>query len=358
MNIENFRKFYNGKKVFVTGHTGFKGSWLVSFLSLLGARVVGYALPARELSLFNICEIGKSIESVEGDIRDVDSLKQAIEKSGADVLFHLAAQAIVLDSYSDPRYTFEVNAMGTVNVLEVLRHTEAIKTAVIITSDKCYENKEWVWAYRESDQLGGHEPYSASKAMAEIAISSYYRSFLKRAGVGVASTRAGNVIGGGDFSPHRIVPDIVRSIQSGEEVVLRSPFAIRPWQHVLNVVYGYMLLASKLHEEKELYSSSYNFSLDDNSNDHTVQYVTEKFTSTIGRGRYRIDEKAKKEYECTNLRLDSSYARRKLGWTSPIGTDESIRFAADWYGEYIRGASNQYMRKKTEEQIETFISCI
>ena len=331
------KEFYNGRKVFVTGHTGFKGSWLCWFLLELGADVTGYALSPEDIrgNLYKQTDLGKAIKSIEGNINDLKNLQKSIDESGAEILFHLAAQPIVLRSYKNPIDTYKTNTIGTVNILEVARLSNAIKTVIIITTDKCYENREWLWGYRETDSLGGHDPYSSSKAMAELAVSSYRKSFLAERGIGVATARAGNVIGGGDFGAYRIIPDIAEAISRNESVVLRNPGAIRPWQHVLDALNGYLLLGKKLRENSEEFATSFNFSPEDNSNDHTVLYITKKFINIIGSGRYEINEATQQGHEASYLRLDASRAKSILGWKSVFKTDEAIAFTAEWYKSCI-----------------------
>jgi CDP-glucose 4,6-dehydratase len=252
---------YKGKTVLVTWDTGFKGSWLSLWLGHLGARVIGYSLPPKTAGdNYNICALGEKIIHIDGDIRDYRALQDVFSKYEPDMVFHLAAQALVLDSYKDPLYTFETNTMGTVNVLEAIRHTPSVKAAIVVTSDKCYDNKEWIYGYRETDPMGGVDPYSASKGACEIVASSYIRSFFNGENTAnVATVRAGNVLGGGDWCANRIVPDCIRALQDNKPITIRNPDAVRPWQHVLEPLNGYLLLGASLYASGKSYFGPWNF---------------------------------------------------------------------------------------------------
>jgi CDP-glucose 4,6-dehydratase len=345
--------FYNNKKVFITGHTGFKGSWLCLFLRKLGANVVGYSLAPeiRDENLFELAKIDQDIDSHIGDIRDFQKLKKILKISQPDIIFHLAAQPLVRASYEDPVYNYETNVMGTVNLLEVSKDLESLKALVNITTDKCYENKEWFWSYREDDTLGGHDPYSASKACSEIVTNSYRKSFFVDKNIGLASARAGNVIGGGDFSRDRIIPDIVRSIRKNQKVVLRNPKAVRPWQHVLDVLYGYLLLGEKLYNNPMNYSESFNFSPIENM-EVNVERVVNKFISVIGRGGYEINSDKTNLHEAQMLKLDSSKAFKKLNWRSKYKIEDAIHKTSDWYRDYLQ---NSNARTLCENELNNFI---
>jgi len=260
-NLQNYLKVFSGRRVFITGHTGFKGSWLAFLLKEVGAEVMGFALPpATKTNHFDLLRLDKKIKHVVGDIRDSLFLAETIDKFQPEFVFHLAAQALVRPSYDDPVGTFSTNVIGSVNLLDAVRRCASVRSLVYITSDKCYENVEWIWGYREVDQLGGRDPYSASKAAAEIAFSSYDRSFFEvRPLMGAATTRAGNVIGGGDWAVDRIIPDCIRAIEMGEPIRLRNPLATRPWQHVLEPLSGYLLLAAKLYDEPKSWGGAWNF---------------------------------------------------------------------------------------------------
>ena len=327
---------FKGAKVLVTGHTGFKGSWLSLLLKELGSEVVGYAL-APEVNrdnLFKLAKIEDKIESHIADIRDFKSLKETLENAKPDIIFHLAAQPLVRDSYEDPIYNYETNVMGTVNLLEATKDLKSLKALVNITTDKCYENKEWLWSYREDDRLGGHDPYSASKACSEIVTNSYRKSFFIDKNIGLASARAGNVIGGGDFSKDRIIPDVVESIKNNQKVILRNPKAVRPWQHVLDVLHGYLLLGQKLYDNPKEFSESFNFSPVENK-EVNVEEVVNNFISAIGNGSYEIDLDKANLHEATMLKLDSSKAFKRLNWTPKFKTTEAISKTALWYKDYL-----------------------
>jgi CDP-glucose 4,6-dehydratase len=358
MESMELKEFFQGKKVFVTGHTGFKGTWLCWWLKSLGAEVTGFALPAVDTrgNLFKSTGLSSDINSIEADINDLAKLTTALRTSHAEIVLHLAAQPLVLASYDDPVGNYQTNVMGTINMLEAIRHSPSVQSAVMVTTDKCYENKEWLWPYKETDHLGGHDPYSSSKAMAEIAISAYYRSFLKQKNIGVASARAGNVIGGGDFADNRIIPDIAQSIAENKTLTLRCPNAIRPWQHVLDALHGYLLLAKNLYTDKETCSTSFNFSPQDNSNQHTVEYITQTFINVFGAGNYSVDSSAAKVHEATNLRLDASKARSMLGWQPAFTTEQGIEFTASWYKNHLQQASSD--KDYTLEQISNYNNLI
>ncbi len=329
---------WKGKSVLVTGHTGFKGSWLSIWLEQLGARVVGVALPpSTKPSLYEDANLANYVQSSEHDIRDVAFLEQLIVDHDVEAVFHLAAQALVLPSYNDPLDTFSINVLGTAAVLEAVRRTRRPRACVIITSDKCYENREWVWPYREDDPLGGHDPYSASKGCAEIVTSSYRRSFFIEGTTGLASARAGNVIGGGDWSKHRLIPDIVRALDSNSELRVRNAAAIRPWQHVLEPISGYLLLAQRLFQGDEVAAQSWNFG-PDTSNERDVAWMIERFQLAWGDGVTMIHTNAS-AHEARYLSLDSSKSRRILGWKPALGIEETIEWTARWYKRYLEGIS-------------------
>lgn len=340
MNHENF---YKNKKILITGHTGFKGSWLALILTKMGASILGYALePDKNVpNLYSILKLANSINSVIADIRNYNILEAAILKFKPDIIFHLAAQPLVRESYDNPVYNFETNVIGTVNLLNIGLRCPNLKAVINITTDKCYENKEWSWPYRESDRLGGHDPYSASKACSEIVTNSYRLSYYEDRKIGLASARAGNVIGGGDFSKDRIIPDIVRSIENNNKVILRNPKAIRPWQHVFDVLNGYLILGQKLYLQPKLYSEAYNFSPIDSSicEEVTVETIVQNFIDFIGRGEYEIKLNQANYHEAQMLKLDSSKAVKYLGWQPKYNASQAILKTANWYKEYLT-ASN------------------
>ncbi|TCV84272.1 CDP-glucose 4,6-dehydratase [Sulfurirhabdus autotrophica] len=339
MMATEFLSVFAGRRVMVTGHTGFKGSWLAFLLNEIGAEVLGYALPAEQKeSHFVVLALDKSIRHVEGDVRDGTKLTETMAGFQPEFVFHLAAQALVRPSYTDPKATFETNVMGSVNLLEAVRQCESVRSLVYITSDKCYENLEWVWGYRENDRLGGYDPYSASKAAAEIAFSAYARSFFAhRPELGAATARAGNVIGGGDWALDRIVPDCIRAIGLGKPVVLRNPKATRPWQHVLEPLAGYLLLAMRLREQPLTYSSAWNFG-PPSSEVRTVLQVAEQIVSRIGRGSVVIEPSEVKLHEANLLQLNCDKAHRLLGWKPRWNVEKTLEATADWYKAVMDGA--------------------
>jgi CDP-glucose 4,6-dehydratase len=330
-------KFWSGRRVLVTGVTGFKGSWLALWLRDLGAVVTGYSLsPPTTPSLFEIAGLRDDVTLLEADVRDLPQLKSAVDECAPEVVFHLAAQSLVRPSYECPIDTFATNVMGTVNVLEALRAQKATRAIVVVTSDKCYENREWIWPYRESDPLGGRDPYSSSKACAEIVSSSYYQSFYKAKHVGVATARAGNVIGGGDWSRDRLVPDVVAAMAAGTSALVRSPASVRPWQHVFEPLLGYILLAERLAGDDHGFSEGWNFGPDPLA----VQPVSELATSLCalwgdGARWHSID--ADQPHEAQLLALDASKARARLHWVPRFRFGEALEWTARWYKAFHRG---------------------
>ena len=333
------RDFWKGKRVFVTGHTGFKGSWLSLWLHSLGAEVTGYSLaPPTDPSLFALADLAKRIRSIEGDIRDFQSLLGSMNQCRPEVVIHMAAQAIVRKSYKDPLETYSTNVMGTVNLLEAIRRTGGVKVAVNVTSDKCYENKEWLWGYRETDPMGGFDPYASSKGCAELITAAYRRSFfnpseIEKHGVGVASVRAGNVIGGGDWAVDRLIPDIMTSFLNGKPVLIRSPKAIRPWQHVLDPLSGYLLLVEKLYKQRPEFADAWNFGpLDDDSK--PVSWIVEHIAALWGNGaRFEIDQNDN-PHEATYLKLDCTKAKNLLGWKPRLDIHQALDWTVSWYKQY------------------------
>ncbi|MDF2924155.1 MAG: rfbG 1 [Paenibacillaceae bacterium] len=354
------RSFWSDKSVLVTGHTGFKGSWLSLWLESLGARVTGYALPpAGSPNLFELCELERSIPTVYGDIRNRSLLLQTIRDAQPEIVFHLAAQPLVRYSYVNPAETYEVNVMGTVNLLESVREAAAegagIRAVVNVTTDKCYDNKEWVWGYRENDRLGGFDPYSNSKACAELVTSSYRSSYFppgKHAahGLGLATARAGNVIGGGDWSEDRIIPDCVRALFTGSKPAIRNPAAIRPWQHVLEPLRGYLLLAQSLAEEGGRFAEAWNFGPGD-EDVKSVEWLVRKIGTCWGRQDFYECATGGHPHEAQSLRLDSSKARQALGWLPVWDVKQAVEQTAAWYQAYQRQAD---MRVICLEQLDTY----
>ena len=348
------REFYAGKRVFLTGHTGFKGAWLAWWLKELGAEVSGFSLAPQDQrgNLFKLSGLGGAMPSVEGDLADLAALGSAVEAGAPEIVLHLAAQPIVLRSYEDPVETYRSNVMGTVNLLEACRHCASVRTVVVVTTDKCYENREWPWPYRETDELGGRDPYSSSKAMAEIAVSAYRRSFLAARNVGVATARAGNVVGGGDFAPYRIIPDIVEAIGLARPAVLRNPDAVRPWQHVLDALHGYLVLALRLHRDPSL-AGAWNFSPRDTTKEHNVLAITKKFIEVIGKGSYEIDPATRRGHEAAYLSLDPSKASQGLGWSPRFSTEGALEATARWYKGHLSDPAGA--RERTLAEIRAYM---
>jgi len=334
--------FWPGKRVLVTGHTGFKGGWLSFWLKLLGADVAGYALPpSTDPSLFQVAGISQGMKSVIADVRDFDRLSAAISEFRPDIVFHLAAQPLVRYSYVHPLETYSTNVMGTVNVLEALRRTGGVKVVVNVTSDKCYENKERSKGYREDEPLGGYDPYSSSKACAELVTAAYRSSFFNpdeysRHGLALASARAGNVIGGGDWAQDRLIPDIMRAFLAGKPVVIRNPQAIRPWQHVLEPSSGYLMLAENLWREGTKFAEAWNFGPDE-SDAKPVRWIVEKVAQAWGRPEAWKEERSDRLHEAVNLSLDCSKAKEKLGWHPRWSLDRALDSVNEWYRAYRDG---------------------
>ena len=331
---EIFDGFFKNKKVLVTGHTGFKGSWLSIWLRELGAEVVGYALdPYTKYDNFVVTDLENRITDIRGDVRDYDKVINTFNEHNPEIVFHLAAQPLVKLSYEKPRETYETNVMGTVNVLEAARKNKSTQVFINITSDKCYENKEWIWGYRENDTMGGYDPYSSSKGCSELITSAYMRSFFVNStnNIGIASVRAGNVIGGGDWAKDRLIPDCISSIKIGKPILIRNPKSTRPWQHVLEPLYGYLLLASYLYKNPTEYSGSWNFGPSENLI-MTVREVVEKLLKKWGSGRWVTEMPNSKEvHECRLLKLDISKAIYYLGWKPRLDFDKTLKLVVDWY---------------------------
>uniref|UniRef100_E6Q722 CDP-glucose 4,6-dehydratase n=1 Tax=mine drainage metagenome TaxID=410659 RepID=E6Q722_9ZZZZ len=331
--------FWNNRRVYITGHTGFKGSWLSYWLSSLGAVVTGYSLaPHTAPSLFHDAKIETVIESELGDIRDLTKLTNTLNRAQPEIVFHLAAQPLVRLSYKEPIETFEINALGTANLLQAIRSLSSVRAVICVTTDKCYENCEWEWPYRENDRLGGSDPYAASKACAEIIVASYKRSFFSYHGApGVATARGGNVIGGGDWSEDRIIPDLVRHFVMGKPAQVRNPSAVRPWQSVLDALHGYLMLAEKLYGEPEDFSEAWNIGPPATA-EMTVREVANAFAAGWGNGaswEHKTDGVA--PHEANLLKLDSSKARARLGWRDLLPTDVVISDTASWYADHFLG---------------------
>ncbi len=352
MVIQDTQSFFSGKRVLVTGDTGFKGSWLSYWLCLLGAEVMGYALPPeKENDLFNLLGLKLLIHHVTGDIRNLEDLQPIFKEFQPEFVFHLAAQALVRLSYDQPKLTFETNVGGSVNVLEAIRASESVRAVIFVTSDKCYRNKEWIWGYRENDELGGHDPYSASKAAAEMAFAAYQNSFfLRREELGFASVRAGNILGGGDWGTDRLVPDIIKALLAGEPIVLRNPRATRPWQHVLDPLAGYLLLATNLYHYPKIFSGSWNFGPSGEAI-HTVLDLAEKIISYWGAGKITMEKQQDAPYEAGMLHLNCDKARRLLGWRPKWAFDKTVKETVLWYRDVMSGESATSL---TERQIKAY----
>lgn len=350
------KRFWQDKKVFITGHTGFKGAWLCLWLHSLGAKVTGYALqPPTEPSLFELCEIDKLITSIIADVRNKEILKQAILNASPEIIIHMAAQPLVQDSYKNPVETYEINVIGTVNLLEAVRVCKGIRAVINVTTDKCYENKEWVWGYRENEPLGGYDPYSSSKACSELVTAAYRSSFFNPRdyashGVAIASARAGNVIGGGDWANGRLVPDCIKAILKEETIIIRNPNAIRPWQHVLEPLSGYLTLAYKLYENGSQYAEGWNFG-PDNTDTKPVEWIVNQLCEKWGHNAsYKID-KSEHPHEAHYLKLDCSKAKDILGWAPKWSLENAIDSIIEWIDAY---KEQKDLKKVCLKQIERY----
>lgn len=344
--------FYKGKKVFVTGHTGFKGSWLCKILSNAGAEVTGYSLqPPTVPSLFEIAEIEKDVNSVIGDIRDYNSLKKAFDKAQPEIVLHLAAQPIVRDSYKDPAYTYETNVMGTVNILECVRNSDCVKSFLNVTTDKVYLNKEWQWGYRENEELDGFDPYSNSKSCSELVTHSYKNSFFADGRVAISTARAGNVIGGGDFANDRIIPDCVRAAVKKENIVVRNPFSTRPYQHVLEPLFAYLMIAAAQYEDGG-FADYYNVGPDDVDCFQTGALV-DLFVKKWGEGLRWINRCDGGPHEANFLKLDCSKLKMTFGWKPRWNLEKAIEKVVEWSKCWIADGD---IRACMDRQIEEFVN--
>lgn len=331
--------FWGGKRVFLTGHTGFKGSWLSLWLQEMGAELTGFALaPPTSPSLFEEAEVGKGMTSVIGDIRDQQALERALLAADPHIVIHMAAQPLVRASYDDPVGTYATNVMGTVHVLEAARKAASARAVCVVTTDKCYENREWPWGYREDEPMGGHDPYSNSKGCAELVVSAYRRSFFTGEGrTAVASGRAGNVIGGGDWATDRLIPDILRAVQKGEPVLIRNPLAIRPWQHVLEPLSGYLVLCQALWDNPAVAADAWNFGPRDDDA-RPVQWIVERLVSLWGEGADWTRDESVQPHEANYLKLDISKARAGLHWTPRWSLAEALDSIVAWHRAWLSGA--------------------
>lgn len=351
--MEVTRQFWSGKRVLVTGHTGFKGGWLSLWLQSMHAEVAGFALPPSTLpSLYEVANVGDGMQSHFGDIRDYAEISKVIHTFQPEIIFHLAAQPLVRYSYEHPVETYATNVMGTVHLLEAARQTRAVKAIVNVTSDKCYDNKEWVWGYRENEAMGGHDPYSNSKGCAELVTSAYRLSYMSNpAGTALASARAGNVIGGGDWSPDRLVPDILQAISQQQTVVLRNPAAIRPWQHVLEPLYGYLMLAQSLYVDGQKHAEAWNFGPSD-ADAKSVEWITQTILAHWGGdARYEVQQQHGALHEAHLLKLDCTKARTLLGWQPLWTLEASIKRICDWQKAFLQG---QDMRQYCLQEISHY----
>jgi len=348
------KDFWSNKNVFITGHTGFKGSWLSIWLAELGANVTGYSLPPRtNPSMFVSLDLEKKINTIFGDIKDYEKLKNQIILAKPEIIIHLAAQALVLDSYKNPIDTFETNLMGTVNILDAIRDSSSVKVFINVTSDKCYENKEKLDSFKEGDAMGGIDPYSASKACSELITSSYRSSFFN-GGVAIATARAGNVIGGGDWASNRIIPDFIKKTNQKQKLAIRNPTAIRPWQFVLEPLNGYLILAEKLFLNGSSYAEAWNFG-PDNQDDKSVEWLISEFDKKYtGGGNVKIDENSDLPHEANYLKLDCSKSRKRLNWTPKLAIEKTLLMTSAWYKNFYK--ENQDMHSFTVEQIKQFNS--
>lgn len=353
VDINKYTALFSGKRVFLTGDTGFKGSWLAFWLKELGADVVGYALPPkRKHDHFNLLQLDQLIHHVNGDIRDLSQLSRVVNEFQPEIFFHLAAQPLVRYSYDDPKTTIDTNVGGSTNVLEIVRNSTSLKSLVYVTSDKCYKNNEWIWGYRETDTLGGHDPYSASKAAAEIIFDAYSKSYFdKKPNFAAASVRAGNVIGGSDWSEDRIVPDCIRCLTEKKSVILRNPHATRPWQHVMEPLSGYLLLASRLYQEGKKYGGAWNFGPGSKSI-RTVYELTQRIIHCWENGEIEVQPQADAPHEAGLLQLNCDKAFNMLGWAPRWGFDRSIQETVLWYKNQL---TTQDVRALTRTQIRSYM---
>lgn len=356
MRADLFNNIYTGRKVLITGHTGFKGSWLCLLLNKLGADVYGYALePPTNPSLFIEAKISELITSTIGDIRNYNFLLETLKEIQPEIVIHMAAQPLVMESYRNPRETYEINVMGTVNLFDAARQVKSIKAILNVTTDKCYENKDWHWGYRENDPMGGYDPYSNSKGCSELVTASFRSSFFNpkeyfKHGVAVATARAGNVIGGGDWADDRLIPDFFRSISKGEKVKIRSPYAIRPWQHVLEPLTGYLALCEKLFTKGASFAEAWNFGPDD-KDAKNVEWIINTLSFVWGEdAQFEIDNNPQ-PHEANYLKLDCSKAKAELGWGPKWDIERTLKSIVDWNKSFIAGDN---IRAVTEKQIDQY----
>jgi len=357
-------EFYKGRRVLITGHTGFKGSWLSMWLHMLGADVMGVALaPPSSPSMFEALRLEELIHSLHLDINNYAALQKAVQEFAPEVVIHMAALSLVRPSYDDPLATLDTNILGTAKLLEACRHCSSVRAVIIVTSDKCYRNNEWVWGYRENDPMGGHDPYSASKGCAELVTTSYIKSFFSKTSYGtshhtaVASARAGNAIGGGDWGKDRLIPDCFRALHKGKTIQIRFPTAVRPWQHAMECLSGYLLLGAKLYECGPRYGCGWNFAPMDMGDIWPVERVVKYICQLWGNGRYEIDSSVQ-PHEAHMLCLDCTKARIDLGWMPRYDVAQALRQTVAWYKAWSEKPDVTHMREVTCRQIQHYMDAV
>ncbi len=355
--IKSIFAHFSGKKILVTGHTGFKGSWMSIWLKKIGADVVGLSLePATQPNLFAAANVAEGMHSIIGDITDFNCVKDVFNQHKPEFVFHLAAQALVRPSYHDTIGTYAANVLGTAHILEAARHSDSVKSVVVVTSDKCYQNNEVMWGYREIDRLGGKDPYSASKACAELVIESYRNSIYKLDNnIGLASARGGNVVGGGDWSVDRLVPDIIAALQKQEKITLRNPTAIRPWQHVLELIYGYLSLAYHLSVHGQDFAEPWNFG-PSQENEVTVETLTDTLVKIWGSDKTNVEIIPQKLPEAHFLKLDATKSRNRLRWKPALNIEDTLALTAQWYKQYFNNPANA--QQLVHQQIDHYLELI
>lgn len=360
---KNLKNVYKGKKILITGHTGFKGSWLSTWLIELGADVIGYSLePPTQPNLFDALSLDKKLIHIIGDVRDEEHIFSVFKKYQPEFVFHLAAQPLVRFSYEEPKLTYETNVMGTVNILEAVRKIKSVRVCIIVSTDKCYENKEWVYGYREIDPVGGYDPYSSSKGCAELVTAAYGNSFFKaidygkRHNIALSTVRAGNVIGGGDWGKDRLIPDCVRMLSHNKTITIRNPKAIRPWQYVLEPLSGYLLLGSLMYKNGKKYSSAWNFGPNDNDF-ITVEKLLKLVIKNWDSGNYKI-ETSYQPHEASLLKLDVSKAHTLLKWRSTYNISKTIKNTINWYKIFYNDKKAKDLFKLTVKEIENFVNFV
>jgi CDP-glucose 4,6-dehydratase len=346
--------WWQDRSVFVTGHTGFKGAWMCMLLHRLGARVFGFSTPApTDPSLFELARLNEIVSTTTGDVRDLESVRSALKKSGAQVVLHMAAQPLVRESYRDPVGTYGINVMGTVNLLEAVRLAgDQVRSVVVVTTDKCYQNKEWIWGYREDEPMGGHDPYSSSKGCAELVTAAYRDSYFAKTKTAVASARAGNVIGGGDWAADRLIPDMIKAFGMNKPVIIRNPNSIRPWQLVLEPLVGYLCLAEKLVEEGQSFAEPFNFGPRE-SDARPVEWIVNRLVAHWGSGAHWQLADGEQPHEAYYLKLDASKAHARLNWSPRTELSTALDWIVDWYKAQRTG---QDAREISERQIDAFLA--